>query len=105
MVSAGRSIAPLSRSSFSQWSHHATTSCRKPIAGPGSPRCGYLWLQGPISPRTGIEVRQQAEDGVGVPVGPAADGQHRGLDGRVVLDHRAVTPVVIAPLVAQPGLQ
>src|SRR5690625_4054665 len=53
MLSPGSSVAPLSVSSLSQWSHQATTSCRKPMAGPGWPRCGYLWLHGPISPLVG----------------------------------------------------
>nr|KEP23422.1 hypothetical protein DA06_08690 [Georgenia sp. SUBG003] len=52
MVSAG-APAPPSSLPLSQRSHHATTSWRKPIAGPGCPRCGYLWLHGPMSPRVG----------------------------------------------------
>ena len=44
----GSSMMPVSLP-FSQWSHQRTTSCRKPIAGPGTPMCGYLCPHGPIS--------------------------------------------------------
>ena len=46
----------------------------------------------------------ETQHGVGVAVGPAADRVDGGLDGRVVLADRAVLPVVIAALVAEPGL-
>ena len=47
---------------------------------------------------------QQARHAVGVAVGPAADGVHGDLDGRVVLAHGAVLPVRVAALVRQPGV-
>ena len=48
---------------------------------------------------------EQARDGVGIAVGPAADGVDGALDRGVVLAHRAVPPVGVAPLVAQPELE
>ena len=45
---------------------------------------------------------QQSRDRVGVAVGPAADRVHRGLDVGVVLAHRALLPVGVAALMAQP---
>ena len=47
---------------------------------------------------------EQAQHAVGVAVGPAADGVHGDLDGRVVFAHRPVLPVRVAPLVRQPGV-
>lgn len=49
-----------------------------------------------------VDVLQQPGHRVGVPVGPAAGGQHRHLERGVVLADRGVPPVGVAPLVAQP---
>ena len=46
----------------------------------------------------------EARDGVAVAVGPAADGVDGGLDGGEVLAHRAVLPVRVAALMAEPRL-
>ena len=48
------------------------------------------------------QMLEQARDGVGVAVGPAADREDRALDRGVVLAHRAVPPIGVAPLVPQP---
>ena len=50
--SIGSEVIPLS-TPFSHRSHQRRHSCRKPIAGPGAPMCGYRWLQGPTSPMRG----------------------------------------------------
>ena len=47
---------------------------------------------------------EQAQDAVGVAVGPAADGVDGDLDGGVVLADRAVLPVGVAALVREPGV-
>ena len=52
-----------------------------------------------------VETFQQARDGVGVAIGPAADGEDRTLDRAEILAHRAVPPVGVAPLVLQPALE
>ena len=52
-----------------------------------------------------VEMFQQARDGVGVAVGPAADGEDRTFDRAEILAHRAVPPVGVAPLVLQPALE
>ena len=53
----------------------------------------------------GRQPGQQARDRIGVAVGPAADCVDRRGDGRVVLGHRALLPVVVAGLVADPVRQ
>ena len=58
------------------------------------------WPHQPLL-RTG-QARQHARNGIGVAVGPAAHGVDGGLDVGVVLDHRAVLPLFVAPLVAKP---
>ena len=80
--SFGSSITPFSRP-LSQWSNQRTHSCRKPITGPGSPSCGNACDHGPISPRHGPG-RPSTSRGTAlrVPVRPAADGEHGGLDRR-----------------------
>ena len=50
-ISAGSSKKPFS-SPFSEAPKKRTSSCRKPIAGPGAPSSGERWPHGPISPRT-----------------------------------------------------
>ncbi len=51
------------------------------------------------------QVFEQTRDRIGVAVGPAADREDRTLDRAVILAHRAVLPVVVAPLMPQPGRQ
>ena len=100
--SSGSSMMPVSMP-FSQWSHQRTASCRKPIAGPGTPLCGKPCAHGPISPFFGHgRPAQQARHGVGIAVRPAADRVDRAVDRAVVLADRAVLPEVVAPLVLQP---
>ena len=48
------------------------------------------------------EVREEPGDGVRVAVHPAAGGEDRALDRRVVLVDRAVLPVAVATLVGEP---
>src|SRR6185312_154955 len=50
-----------------------------------------------------FQVGEQAGDGVGVGVGPAADGVGGGLDRAIVLADRAMLPIIVAQLVLQPG--
>ena len=84
-------------------SQKRSESCRKPIAGFGSPDCGYTCPHGPHSPLARAAVAlHEAEDGVRVAVLPAADHVHRHLDVRVVLAHRAVLPELVAALMARP---
>ena len=33
---------------FSHWSHQRKASCRKPMRGSGTAKCGYLCAHGPI---------------------------------------------------------
>ena len=87
----------------SHWSHQRTASCRKPIAGPGTPLCGKDVRPRPDQPLPrALQAFEQARHGVGIAVGPAADRVDRALDRAVVLAHRAVAPEVVAPLVLQP---
>ena len=51
------------------------------------------------------EMFHQAKDRVGIAVGPAADRIDRALDGVVILTDRAMAPIVVAALVAEPGNQ
>ena len=89
--------------SFSQRSHQRSASCRKPIAGLGTAKCGYLWIHGPTMPLTGAcDPLDQARDCVLVAVAPAADGQCRGLDRRKILADRAALPIGVATLMLQP---
>src|SRR3712207_8183336 len=46
----------------------------------------------------------RSEDRICVGVRPAADGEHRAFDRRVVLAHRSAAPVLVAALVAEPRL-
>ena len=48
---------------------------------------------------------EQVEDRLAVWVGPAADRVDGALHGRVVVGRRARVPVVVAPLVGEPGLR
>ena len=51
-----------------------------------------------------VQVLEQAQDGVRVAVGPAADRQHGTADGGVVLAGGAVPPVVVPALMREPLL-
>ena len=50
---AGSRSTPVG-SPFSQKSHQRSASCRKPICGPGTAKCGYLWAQGPMIALQGL---------------------------------------------------
>ena len=79
---AGSFSTPVSMP-FSQRSHQRSASCRKPIAGLGTAKCGYLWIHGPTMPLAGASIPlDQARHGVLVAVAPAADGSVGGLDAR-----------------------
>ena len=51
------------------------------------------------------QMLEQARDGIGVAVGPAADRIDRTLDRGVVLAHRAVPPIGVAMRMLQPALE
>ena len=54
-------------------------------------------------PCTGrLQILDQAEDGGGIAVGPAADREHRAFDRAVVLADRAMLPEGVAALMLQP---
>ena len=40
---------------FSHLSHHRRASCKKPMRGSGTAKCGYLCTQGPTMPLTGAD--------------------------------------------------
>ena len=102
--SIGSSITPVSMP-LSQKSHQRSASCRKPMAGPGRRVVG----EG-VRPRADQTLArpgkslEQAQDAVGVAVGPAAHGVDGDLDGAVVLADRTVFPVGVATLVREPGM-
>ena len=90
---------------FSHWSHQRSISCRKPICGPGSAKCGIFVRPGADQALLrAAQAREQPRDRVGVAVRPAADRIHRALDGGEILAHRAVLPERVAPLMPQPVL-
>ena len=100
-------MTPVS-SPFRCWSHQRRVSWRNPIAGPGGrPAVRVLVRPGPDeSPYPVVrQVFHEPQHGVAVGVVPAADGQDRRVDRRVVLADAAVPPVVVALLVCQPGVQ
>src|SRR5271166_882132 len=51
------------------------------------------------------QVREQARDRIGISIGPAAHRVNRTLDRTVILAHRAVFPISVAPLVPHPRLE
>src|SRR3546814_9791222 len=53
----------------------------------------------------GTETLHRFERSVAVAVGPAGKDQRRRAEGAEVLADRAVAPVDVAPLMAQPGVQ
>ena len=57
------------------------------------------WADDALGPRQGLH---QLRHGVLIGVAPAANGQHLGLDRAIILTHRAVLPIGIAALMAQP---
>src|SRR5579862_8420578 len=52
-----------------------------------------------------LESREQPRDRILITIRPTTDGIDRALDRCVVLAHRSVLPIRIAPLVLQPILQ
>src|SRR5271169_1869865 len=52
-----------------------------------------------------LQMLEQARDGIGVTIGPAADREHRALDRAKILAHRAVPPIVVAARMPQPALE
>ena len=76
---------------------------KEPDGRPGHAEMRILVRPGPDQPLARyVEPRQQAENGVAIAVGPAADGVHGAADAREVLADRAVLPVGIATLMLQP---
>ena len=76
------------------------------MAGSGHAAMGIEMAPGPDQAfARHLQVLDQIENRGGIAIGPAADRQHRTLDGAVILADRAMAPEIVAALVIEPELR